>query len=89
MYSTGNLKRVKLRFTNDMLDTVIDRFGSGNDLIYFFEPDKRHFSVEVEIDVSDQFYAWICGFRKKVKIENPSEVVEGFKKFLADITDRY
>ena len=89
MYSTGNLKRVKLRFTNDMLDTVIDRFGSGNDLIYFFEPDKRHFSVEVEIDVSDQFYAWICGFRKKVKIESPPEVVEGFKKFLADITDRY
>lgn len=89
MYSTGNLKRVKLRFTNDMLDTVIDRFGSGNDLIYIFEPDKRHFSVEVEIDVSDQFYAWICGFRKKVKIESPPEVVEGFKKFLADITDRY
>ena len=89
MYSTGNLKRVKLRFTNDMLDTVIDRFGSGNDLIYIFEPDKRHFSVEVEIDVSDQFFAWICGFRKKVKIENPPEVVEDFKKFLSDITERY
>lgn len=89
MYSTGNLKRVKLRFTNDMLDTVIDRFGSGNDLIYFFEPDKRHFSVEVEIDVSDQFFAWICGFRKKAKIISPPEVEEAFKQFLADITSRY
>ena len=89
MYSTGNLKRVKLRFTNDMLDTVIDRFGSGNDLIYFFEHDKRHFSVEVEIDVSDQFFAWICGFRKKAKIISPPEVEEAFKQFLADITSRY
>ena len=78
-----------MRFTNDMLDTVIDRFGSGNDLIYIFDPDKRHFSVEVEIDVSDQFFAWVCGFRKKAQIESPTEVVEDFKKFLADITTRY
>ena len=89
MYSTGNLKQVTLRFTNDMLDTVIDRFGSGNDLIYIFDPDKRHFSLEVEIDISDQFFAWICGLRKKAKIVSPPEVVESFKKFLADITDRY
>ena len=89
MYSTGNLKQVTLRFTNDMLDTVIDRFGSGNDLIYIFDPDKRHFSIEVEIDISDQFFAWICGLRKKAKIVSPPEVVESFKKFLADITDRY
>ena len=89
MYSTGKLKRVKMRFTNDMLDTVIDRFGSGNDLIYIFESDKRHFSVEVEIDVSDQFFAWICGFRKKAKIISPPEVEEAFKQFLTDITSRY
>lgn len=89
MYSSGNLKRVKLRFTNDMLDTVIDRFGSGNDLIYIFDSDKRHFSVEVEIDVSDQFFAWVCGFRKKAKIISPPEVEEAFKQFLADITSRY
>lgn len=84
----GKKKRVSLRFTNNLLDTMVDRFGSGADV--FYRPDdERHFIVTTDVEISDQFFGWIAGFRKMAKIVSPPEVVEDFKKFLTDIQDRY
>ncbi len=83
----GEEKRVQLRFTNDLLDTVVDRFGA-TDAIYT-PTDEQHFTVSVSVEVSDQFYAWVCGFRKRASIVGPLDVVEGFKQFLGDIQNKY
>ena len=83
----GEEKNVTIRFTNDLLDTVVDRFGA-NGAMYI--PDgKNHFNVHVNVEISNMFYSWICGFRKKATITNPPEVVEDFKTFLADINQKY
>ena len=85
---SGTRKRVSLRFTNNLLDTMVDRFGTGADVSY--RPDgERHFVVNTEIAISDQFYGWLCGFRKMAKIVSPPDVVEDFQKFLDDISGRY
>ena len=85
---SGTKKRVSLRFTNNLLDTMVDRFGTGADVSY--RPDgERHFVMNTEIAISDQFYGWLCGFRKMAKIVSPPDVVEDFQKFLDDITGRY
>jgi hypothetical protein len=85
---SGEKKRVSLRFTNNLLDTIVDRFGTGADV--FYRPDdERHFVVSVDIAVSDQFYGWLAGFRKMAKIVSPPEVVSDFQKFLSDIATRY
>ena len=84
----GDQKRVKMRFINPLLDTVIERFGTGSDVFYMPDGDS-HFIVIADVQISDQFFSWICGFRKKATIQSPSEVVEGMKAFLQDITDRY
>ena len=84
----GQRHRVEIRFTNDKLDTVIDRFGMGDDVTYY-PKDKTHFAVITDVEVSDAFYSWICGFRKKAVILNPPEVVEGFQNFLKDIQNKY
>ena len=85
---SGEKKRVSLRFTNNLLDTVVDRFGTDADV--FYRPDdERHFVVSTDIAISDQFYGWIAGFRKMAKIVSPPDVVADFQKFLADISQRY
>ena len=85
---SGEKKRVSLRFTNNLLDTMVDRFGTGADVSY--RPDgERHFVVNTEIAISDQFFGWLCGFRKMAKILSPPVVVEDFQKFLDDISGRY
>ena len=84
----GEQKRVSIRFTNNLLDTAIERFGPGGETFYRADgPDN--FIVNADVEISDQFYSWICGFRKRATILNPPEVVEGMKKFLSDIYTRY
>lgn len=84
----GEKKRISLRFTNNLLDTMVDRFGTGSSVSY--RPDgERHFIVSTDIAVSDQFFGWLCGFRKQAKIISPPDVVESFQKFLDDISSRY
>ena len=83
----GEEKHVTLRFTIDLLDTVVDRLGAS---VASYQPDgDRHFKVSADVAVSDQFYAWVCGFRKRVAIIDPPEVVEGFQQFLSDIQGKY
>lgn len=67
---------------------MVDRFGTSSDV--FYRPDgDRHFVVTTEIAISDQFYGWLCGFRKMAKIVSPPDVVSDFQKFLDDIYGRY
>lgn len=84
----GDNKHVSIRFINSLLDVVIERFGTGKDV--FYRPDDaHHFIVISDVEVSDQFYSWVCSFRKKASIISPPEVVEGMKKFLSDIESKY
>ena len=78
----------RIRFTNDMLDTVIDRFGTKSGATYLAD-GKSHFIVSADVEISNPFYSWICGFRKKATIISPPEAVDGMRKFLADIAARY
>ena len=83
----GEEKNVTIRFTKDLLDIVIDRFGANG--ASYTPDDDKHFKIRVNVEVSNMFYSWICGFRKKATILNPPEVVEDFKNFLADINQKY
>jgi predicted DNA-binding transcriptional regulator YafY len=83
----GEQKRVTLRFINPLLDTVVDRFGKEG--VIYRKEDDTHFSVTAKVEISDQFFSWICGFRKKARILTPSHVVNDFEEYLMDILQRY
>lgn len=87
MYS-GKRQSVEIRFINPLLDTVIDRFGTSAGTTYS-KVDENHFLIRTSIEVSDQFFAWICGFGKKAKITYPESVVTAFKDFLDKIQSIY
>ena len=84
----GEKKRVNIRFDLTLLDTAIERFGVDGDVFYRIE-DDRYFIVSADVEISDQFLAWVCGFRDKAMIISPPEVIETMEKFLKDIAKEY
>ena len=84
----GEQEKVTIRFENGLLDTVIDKFGVGFGAEYV--PDgENHFVATTNVAVSDQFYAWICGFGTKAKIVAPEKVAREYQKHLRDILAQY
>ena len=84
----GQQKRVSIRFDNPLLDTAIERFGTTTDV--FYRPDgEQHFVVTADVEISDQFFSWVCGFRERATIINPPDVVKDMKKFLQQISTLY
>ena len=83
----GRKARIKLRFIPTLLDTMIERFGTSN--AQYGKPDDRHYTVETEVEVSDQFYGWLLGFGKRVKLMYPAEEQEKFLAYVDKIRDAY
>ena len=83
----GKRVRLTLRFINPLLDTVIDRFGAKG--VNYAKADDSHFTVSPEVELSEQFFSWLCGFGNKVKIIGPEFVIEEFTDFLDKIRSVY
>ena len=83
----GRKQRVKLQFIPTLLDTMIERFGTS--YAQYGKPDGRHYTVEAEVDISDQFYGWLLGFGKRVKMLYPADEVDKFKAYIDKIRDAY
>ena len=83
----GKQERVAIRFTNNLLDTVIDRFGTQNAV--YRKLDDWHFEVITKVEISEQFFGWICGFGGRVKITSPDAVVKKFVAHLDKIRKKY
>ena len=82
----GEKKRVNIRFINPLLDAVVEQFGKDA----FYRPDgDKHFVVSADVEVSDQFFAWVCGFGRRAKIVEPAAVVEQFAAYLDKIREMY
>lgn len=64
---------------NDMMKQVIDRFGEN---VKTNIVDSNHFLASVRVSLSPTFYAWVFSFAGKMKIKNPQEATEGFKKMI-------
>ncbi len=80
----GQAKRVTLRATEDMAGIFIDRFGKEA-----VKKKSDGVRVSVEVKLSQQFYGWLTGLGPKVQLIAPAEAVEGYKRFLDDITANY
>ena len=79
----GRTEHVGIRFVMSKLDTVIDRFGTGSDVMYT-PLDEHHFILRTDVEISDAFFSWISGFRGGAVLVEPANVVEEYKAFLKD-----
>lgn len=75
----GKEQKVKLWADNSMAGVIIDRFGKDVMLIPASD-DKEHFTVNVDVYVSDQFLGWVFSLGEKVKIIGPDDVVNRMRE---------
>ena len=84
----GEQKRVSMRFINPLLDTVIERFGTGAEV--FYRPDDdTHFIVTADVEISDQFYGWVAGLGRSIRITYPPEIVNQMRAFVGKVAEMY
>ena len=82
----GEVSNVTLRASNEIADAVIDAFGRQSMLV----PDGReNFTVNVLVEVSPTFFAWVCTFGNKLEIVNPPNVRAQMKDFISEIAKAY
>lgn len=86
---SGKTDYVTIQAINPLLDTMIDRFGNERYGAIYSKVDKDHFKINVKVEVSEQFYGWLLGFGKRVKLIAPDNVVEDFKAYLDKIKNMY
>ena len=83
----GERRGITLRFINKLLDTVIDRFGTKG--IRYRKIDENHFEIDTDVEISAQFFGWLLGFGKQVKIMGPEPVIKEFQEYLDKIREMY
>lgn len=83
---TGQVLTVRLRFANHLVGAVIDRFGRDTMII---ASDDEHFTVNVEVAVSPQFYAWLFAFGTEAEILSPESIKSEFKEKIESLRKLY
>lgn len=75
----GERKKVKLICDNDVIDSVIDKFGDDIEVI---KNTKTTSIVTLDIVVSHIFFSWVFGFGGLVKIKSPKSVKKHYLHML-------
>lgn len=71
----GTLSTVELKCSNELMKSVIDRFGEG---VRTRRLDCGHFIATAEVSVSPTFYAWVFTFDGKIEILSPAFVKQAY-----------
>lgn len=86
MYGKGDVVRVTMRFDNNLVSMVLDRFGHD---VMLVKDDDTHFTITEPIAVSPQFFAWIFALGEKAEIVSPVEVRDQMRKMMEKTIRRY
>lgn len=82
----GKEKEVKLLVENSLAGVIIDRFGKD---VMLIPADENHFTVNVKVYISNQFFGWIISLGEGVKLIAPDEVVDQMKKEIDRLIRQY
>ncbi|MBP3337967.1 MAG: WYL domain-containing protein [Lachnospiraceae bacterium] len=82
----GEEKDLVLICDNKLAGVIIDRFGKD---VYMRPIDDNVFKVAVKVNVSNQFFGWLCGIGEGIKITEPEDVVLSYKEHLKNIYSKY
>ena len=75
----GTQTDIILKCKNDMMKTIIDRFGED---VKINNADTEHFYASVSVSVSKTFYGWIFGMDGAIQIVKPAEAVKEYRDML-------
>ena len=81
----GEECKVRLLCENLLMNSIIDRFGED---VSTQIVDESHFSVEVTVNLSSNFYGWVFASGGKMRITAPQEALDGFQRMLESFSER-
>ena len=76
MFEGAQLKKVTLQCENELMKSVIDRFGIDVETRIV---DDNHFTAIVEVSVSPTFFGWVFSFGGKMKIISPEDAIAEYQ----------
>ena len=82
----GEDRKITLEGENHLVGVVIDRFGTD---VMIHPHDQEHFHAGVTVTVSPQFFGWLAGIGKGIRISWPEDVREEYKQYLQGIVDSF
>lgn len=82
---SGKSVRVTLRVKKSLAGVIIDRFGTDP----VFYQDGEYFRTSVPVQLSSNFYGWICSFRGDVSIVDPPEVCDQLRSYLSALSSAF
>ena len=82
----GHDEMLSMLCKTDLIGVLIDRFGKDIPVI---PVDEEHFRTRVLVSVSRQFFGWITGIGRELRIEGPDHVKEEYQQYLQEILDVY
>ena len=85
MYA-GKEQEVKLLVINNLAGVIIDRFGKD---VMMIPEDAEHFTVKVDVHVSNQFLGWIFSLGEGVRIISPDEVAAQMEQEAIRVMQQY
>lgn len=81
---SGEIRDVKLRFRNFLINAVLDRFGKSVIII----PDgDEHFTVNVKVRLGSPFYGWMFQFGPNASIVRPCDVKQEYLDMLNSVME--
>lgn len=82
----GEETEVSIKFENELVGVVFDRFGTD---VRIIKADEEHFICTVKVAVSPHFLSWIFSFGKRAKILSPDYVVEDMYALIREAYENY
>ena len=82
----GKEQTVKLLVKNNLVGVIIDRFGKN---VILFPVDDEHFTVNVDVHVSRQFFGWVFSLGEGIKIAGPDDVVKQMRTEIERMINQY
>jgi predicted DNA-binding transcriptional regulator YafY len=82
----GEETNVSIKFENELVGVVLDRFGSD---VRIVKADEKHFICSVNVAVSPHFLAWLFSFGNRAEIISPDYVIDEMYSLILDVKEKY
>ena len=84
---SGKTEEVKLRFDNQLINSVIDRFGKN---VLIVADGDSHFTVRVNVKAEhpEPFFGWLFQFGTMAEIIEPCELRDRYIEMLKSVTEK-
>ncbi len=82
----GETCKVEIKFNNDMINSIIDRFGED---VSIMPLDGEHFKVITEVNAGEGFISWILQSGEKAEILYPERIRNEIKEKIDKMKELY